>query len=62
MEYVETNMKNTALSSDQCLNRIIEYFENAKKTVENELLVDNVRTENEQAEEANKKTKFNAEE
>ena len=37
MDYVKMNMQNKELSSDQCLNRIIDYFENVKTTVEKEL-------------------------
>ena len=29
------NMNNKQLTSEQCLTRIIEYFENVKETVEN---------------------------
>ena len=45
MQYVQMNMKNKELSSDQCLNRIIDYFENVKRSVEDELLVDKTKGE-----------------
>ena len=34
-------MNNKDISSDQCLNRIIDYFENVKCTVEKELSISN---------------------
>ena len=41
MDYVKINMNNKDISSDQCLNRIIDYFENVKGTVEKELSISN---------------------
>ena len=39
MDYVKMNMENKEISSDQCLDRIVDYFENVKNTVEKEVCI-----------------------
>lgn len=40
IQYVQMSMNNKKLSSDQCLSRIVDYFEKVKQNVEHELLDD----------------------